>query len=133
MRAVPARRCSSGMASSYTKILVHDLQLDMHIGIYDHELKAAQRVLVCVEATIRDNPNWDADAIENTFSYEDVVNAANDIAARGHINLVETYAERIAEFCLQNPLVMAVKIIIKKPDIFPAADFVGVEIYRIRA
>ena len=121
------------MTGNYTKILVSDLQINMHIGIYDHEKKAVQKVLLSVEAAISNNPDWQSDSIEKTFSYEEIVKAANDIAARGHINLVETYAERIADFCLESPLVTAVKVTVKKPDIFPAAGFAGVEIFRVRA
>jgi len=117
------------MTAAYTKIIVRNLQLDMHIGIYDYEKKAPQRVLVNVEADIRGMANW---TIENTLSYEDVVNAISRIAANGHINLVETFAELIAAYCLQQPMVQAVKVGVVKPDVIKTTEAVGVEIFRIR-
>lgn len=121
------------MSEPYTKIIVRNLHLDMHIGVYDHEKKAPQKVIVNVEADIPFNHDWQADSIDGTFSYEDIVQAASRIAGEGHIHLVETMAERIAEHCLTHLLVMAVKVRVEKPDIFPAADAAGVEIFRTRS
>ena len=54
------------------------------------------------------------------------------IIAEGHVNLVETLAERIAAACLKDRRVMAARVRIEKPEIIPNARSVGVEIERAR-
>ena len=46
------------------------------------------------------------DRIESVVSYEVVVKAIEAIVASGHVNLVETLAERIAESCLTDARVL---------------------------
>jgi dihydroneopterin aldolase len=50
----------------------------------------------------------------------------------GHVNLVETLAERIAEACLHDLRVHAVRVRVEKLDVFPDAVSAGVEIERRR-
>jgi dihydroneopterin aldolase len=65
-------------------------------------------------------------------SYEVVVRRVEQIVAQGHVHLVETLAERIADACLADERVLAARVRIEKPDIIPNARSVGVEIERIR-
>ena len=55
---------------------------------------------------------------------------ARAIVERGHINLVETLAEKIAVLCLANGRVRSVRVRVEKLDIVPDAQSVGVEIER---
>ena len=45
-------------------------------------------------------------------------------------HLIETLAERIAAECLNHYTVVSAKVKIEKPDIFPDAATVGIEIER---
>jgi dihydroneopterin aldolase len=51
---------------------------------------------------------------------------------QGHINLVETLAERIAAQCLEDHRILSAKVRVEKLDIMPEASAVGVEIERHR-
>jgi dihydroneopterin aldolase len=55
------------------------------------------------------------------------------VVADGHINLVETLADRIAGVCLSDHRVLSAKVRIDKLDVFKEAFSVGVEIERQRA
>ena len=55
------------------------------------------------------------------------------VISSGHINLVETLADRIAQTCLEDRRVQSVKARIEKLDVFKEAESVGVEIERNRA
>lgn len=118
----------------YSKIFVQDMEVDMLIGVYDHEKASRQRVIVTVEGWI-DVPGaaWKDDALNQTVNYEKIVSVIRYFAERGHINLVETFAERIAEFCLQETLLRQVRVRIEKPDAFASARAVGVEVSRSRS
>jgi dihydroneopterin aldolase len=65
--------------------------------------------------------------------YEQVANQIRAIVAAGHVRLVETLAERIAEACLADGRVLLARIRVEKLDIFPDATSAGVEIERRQA
>jgi 7,8-dihydroneopterin aldolase/epimerase/oxygenase len=73
-----------------------------------------------------------SDEIDHVVSYEIVVKKIEAIVAAGHVNLVETLAEKFAEACLRDKRVLAARVRIEKPDIIPNARSVGVEIERGR-
>ena len=74
----------------------------------------------------------DEEDIVRVVSYESFVVAAREIVAEGHIPLVETLAERLAERCLADPRVRQVRIRVEKLAAFPDAGAVGIEILRPR-
>lgn len=120
-------------AIPYTKILIKNLKMDMSIGVHDFERENIQTVIVSVEATVVDNPDWKEDSINDVLNYESIVSAIKFIGKRGHINLVETFAGHIADFCLKDPMVRDVKVTVEKPDIFEFMDSVAVEVFRSRS
>jgi dihydroneopterin aldolase len=122
----------TGEAVRWRLVRVRDLVLPVSIGIYDFEKLAPQRVCFNVECKVREGDGPICDDIANVVSYEDIVNGIKAIVAEGHINLVETLAERIADFCLGDPRVGLVRIGVDKLDIVPEAASVGIEIERAR-
>ncbi len=111
-------------------VFVRDLVLQARIGIYDHEKRGAQTVIVNVDMTVSEAGKGHGDNIDNVVCYEKVVNGIKAIIDSGHINLVETMAEEIATFCLKDPRVLAARVRVEKPDVIAEAGSVGVEIER---
>ena len=111
-------------------VFVRDLELTTLIGIYEHEKVEPQRIVVNIDLSVREGSG--DDDISHVVSYEIVVKKVEAIIAAGHINLVETLCEKIAESCLKDPRVMAARVRVEKPDIIPNARSVGVEIERTR-
>jgi len=127
----PAAR-DTDEAGRWLLVRVRDLVLPVSIGIYDHEKQAPQRVCFNVELKVREGGGPIGDDIANVLSYEDIVNGIKAIVADGHINLVETLADRVADLCLADPRVVHARIGVDKLDIVPEAAAVGVEIERSR-
>ena len=115
------------------RVFVRDLVLPARIGVYRHEQSGPQRVRINVELTVRDDEQQLNDEIGNVVSYEDVVNGIKEILTRGHINLVETLAEQVADFCLDDHRVTGVRVGIEKLHAIDEAESVGVEIERFRS
>jgi len=113
------------------RIFVHDYVLDVEIGVHHHEKGVTQRVRFSVDADIIPSADTLNDDIGRTFDYDVVINGIKSIIARGHINLVETLAEEVAQRCLEHPRVARVIVSIEKLDKDPGA--VGVEIIRSKA
>jgi dihydroneopterin aldolase len=72
------------------------------------------------------------DELTRVVDYEAVANAVRAIVAAGHVRLVETLAERIAEACLADGRVVSARVRVEKLDIFPDAASAGVEVERRR-
>ena len=70
------------------------------------------------------------DTVDSVLSYENIVKAVRAIVAASHFHLIETLAEKVAAECLTHYTVSSVKVKIEKPDIFPDAATVGIEIER---
>ncbi len=111
-------------------VFVRDLVMTCSIGVYDHEKVAPQRVRINVDLGVREAEGALGDAIDNVVCYEQIVNRVRSIAQDGHVNLVETMAERVAVMCLQDPRVRSARVRVEKLDVFEDAHSVGVEIER---
>ena len=111
-------------------VFVRDLEIDAVIGVYEHEKQASQKIVVNVDLTVSEAGQSHDDDLSGVVCYEEVVNRVKTIVSDGHVNLVETMAEKIAAQCLEDPRVLSARIRIEKPDAFPDARSVGVEIER---
>ena len=112
------------------RILIRDLVLTCSIGAYDHERFAPQRVRINVELEVRNRVGPLEDNLGNVISYDALVAGIRDLASAGHINLVETFAERIARLCLDDRRSAGVRVRVEKLDVEPEAAGIGVEIER---
>lgn len=93
-------------------VFVRGLQVQAGIGVHDHEQGRLQTLVIDVRL---DLGSADVDRLADTVNYEAVAQAAKAIVASGHVGLVETFADRLALTCLENPLVQAVTVRIEKP------------------
>ena len=112
------------------RIFVRGLVLPIAVGVYDEEQGVTQKVSFTVEATVATDGGPKGDALAEVPSYDDLVGAVRAVVADGHINLVETVAERIAERCLADKRIISVLVRVEKLERGPAS--VGVEIVRPR-
>ena len=118
-------------------VFLRDMVLQASIGIYPHEQEATQRVRINVDLGVEDDGGRPLsrtavgkDDLARVVDYEQVANAVRRIVASGHVRLVETLAERIAEDCLTDTRVHLARIRVEKLDVFPDTASVGVEIER---
>ncbi|MBI1407734.1 MAG: dihydroneopterin aldolase [Caulobacter sp.] len=113
-----------------SKIFVHGLKIEAEVGVYPHERGHTQPLVVDVELDVA----WaGADRLADTVNYEMVVEAARAVAAEGHIELVELFAEHLAARCLAEPRVSRARIRVEKPlALAPHAAGAGVEITVVR-
>jgi 7,8-dihydroneopterin aldolase/epimerase/oxygenase len=126
---------SHHVASSKARVrhvFVRDLECMALIGIYDTEKIKAQRIIVNIDLSVKEIEGPMTDEISHVVSYEIIAKKVETIIAEGHINLVETLCEKIAQSCLTDRRVLAARVRVEKPDIIPNARSVGVEIERGR-
>jgi dihydroneopterin aldolase len=131
--ALGMRRSRANAPVSTYRVFVRDLVLNCSIGVYDFEKERLQRVRITAELVVSDEPDVTADDLRGVLNYEPIVAGIKAIATTGHINLVETLAERIIDFCLVERRVAAARVVVEKLDVFPEAQSVGVTIERRRS
>ena len=120
----------SDSAAPHYRIFVHDLVLTGLIGVHSHEQDQPQRIQFNVDLLSEDGCITADDNIANVVSYEDIVSGIKNLLARGHVGLVETLAEEIANMCLSDRRVRMVRVRVEKLDVFDEAASVGIEIER---
>ncbi|MFY9628635.1 MAG: (5-formylfuran-3-yl)methyl phosphate synthase [Methylocystis sp.] len=111
-------------------VFVRDLVMPMEIGAYGFERGHTQRVRFGVDVEV--SRTTGPDDMRMVFSYDVIMDAIKIILASGHIELVETIAERLADSVLLHERVRAINVEVEKLDVAPPAS-VGVRIRRERA
>lgn len=114
------------------RVFVRDLVLPCSIGIYPHEKGLRRRVRVNAELNVA-SPLPRSDDFADVVNYETIVAGIKAITEAGHINLVETLADRIAELCLADRRVRATRVTVEKLDVWPETESVGVVVERRRS
>lgn len=107
------------------KVQVRGLEVQAAIGVYDHEHGRLQPLYLDVELDLGAAPVRE---LSDTLDYDAVAAIARDLAAGAHIELVETFAEKVALACFDHPRVQAVRVKVEKPDAIAAAAAAGCEV-----
>lgn len=114
-------------------VFVRDMVLEARIGVFQREHGVAQRIRVNIDLAVDDASGAvGPDELSRVVDYGAVADGVRAIVASGHVRLVETLAERIAESCLADSRVASARIRVEKLDILPDAASVGVEVERLR-
>jgi dihydroneopterin aldolase len=117
-------------ALAASRVFVTGLKVQAQIGVYRHEIGRVQPLIVDVELDV---PTGESDRLVETVNYETILEAAQQLAGEGHIDLVETFAHRLAGRLLADPRVTRARVRIEKPlALAPHAVGAGVEIVLVR-
>ena len=112
------------------RVFVRGLKLEAEIGVYEHEHGRRQPLLADVEMDIVSSGK---DRLAETVNYEVIAEKARRTAAEGHFQLVEAFAERLGQMCLEDERVTRVRVRVEKPlALAPEAAAAGAEIVLAR-
>lgn len=109
-------------------VFIRDFVAGANIGAYQHETEAKQKVRINIDMSVTEAGH--GDNLDNVVCYDQVITGIKKILAAGHINLVETLAERIADQVLLDQRIASVRVRVEKLDAIKGAASVGVEIER---
>ena len=114
------------------RILVDRIEVMTDIGFHDFEIGTPQRLLISIELWI-DPPVPPADDDPaRAWDYDVVVQAVRRLAASRRFNLQETLVHAIFNEIGALHGISALKVSSTKPDVYPDARGVGVEIASFR-
>lgn len=110
------------------KILLDSVEVMADIGFHDFEIGSPQRLLVTVEVWLEDPTAPADDDPAFAWDYDYVRNQVIELAGARRYNLQETLAHAIYGRFAAMRGVRALRVTTSKPDIYPEANGVGVEL-----
>lgn len=119
-------------ASGDDSIFLRGLRVDALIGVYEHEKLAPQPLLIDLELGLIHSRACFSDQMDDAVDYGAVVAAVRRHALLNRCELLEAFAQNVAETLLQDFALSSVAVTVSKPGIFDVADSVGVSIRRRR-
>jgi 7,8-dihydroneopterin aldolase/epimerase/oxygenase len=114
------------------RVFVNDFEIVASVGVFEHEKRYEQRILLSADLAVRDDYDGVSDRLEDVLDYSTLLEGIALLVQQEHVNLLETLAERIARYCLADPRVESVRVRIEKPDALAMCRSVGIEIERAR-
>lgn len=130
--AADAARRTRTVAEDGYVVRVRGLVVDFLIGIHAHEQNARQRVRVDLTVECDRPEEGFSEDYGRVYCYERLCDGIRALATGGHIKLVETLADRIAELALGDDRARRAEVTVEKLDVFEDAEAVGVTIARRR-
>jgi dihydroneopterin aldolase len=112
-------------------VFIRNLELPAQIGVFHHEVGKMQPVRINVDMAVEDLIDL-GDDLTKVVDYGVIEARIRAILAEGHVNLVETLAERIASACFEDKRVRTARVRVEKLHALSAAESAGVEIERTR-
>jgi dihydroneopterin aldolase len=110
------------------RILLESLEVRADIGFHDFEVGNPQRLLVTVEIWLNDPSAPAGDDPTRAWNYDYLRRQVEELAAARRYNLQETLAHAIFERIAAYRGVRHLRVRTSKPDVYPEAHGVGVEI-----
>ncbi|MEX2452094.1 MAG: dihydroneopterin aldolase [Rhodospirillales bacterium] len=114
-------------------VFIQNMVLERLIGVHRHEHGRKQKVRISLDLAVDEGAETLKDDLNNVVCYEAIAGRIREIAAQGHVNLVETFAEEIAGMCLSDVRVLSARVRIEKLEALSDTESVGVEIERFRS
>ena len=110
------------------RIILEGLEVQADIGFHDFEIGAPQRLLVSVEVWLNELATPVEDHPAEAWNYDFLRTEVAELAAARRYNLQETLAHAIFERVAAFHGVHALRVRLSKPDVYPDANAVGVEV-----
>ena len=110
------------------RILLDSLEVQADIGFHDFEVGSPLRLLVTVEIWLEDPRLPQDDHPDRAWNYDYLRTVIREIASARRYNLQETLAHEVFDRIAEMRGVKEARVTTAKPDVYPDAKGVGVEI-----
>ena len=114
------------------RIILESLEIQADIGFHEFEVGAPQRLIVSIEIWLDDTTPPADDDPNRAWNYDFLRAEVEEIASSRRFNLQETLAHAVFKRLAAFRGVRALRLRTSKPDVYPEAHGVGVEIASFR-
>ncbi len=116
------------------RVFIEGLEVDTVIGAYDWERGIRQCLRLDLSFAWDNRPAAAGDDLTLALDYASVSSRIQAFAEQAQFQLVETFAERLAQACFADARVTRARVRVEKPlALAPHAAAAGVEITAVRA
>lgn len=122
----------SSISQRQRRVFIDRLELMGSIGVYEHEHRDRQPVVISLNLAVTDTYDGASDKLVDVYDYDIAIRAIRKTVEAGHYNLIETLAETLANNVLGDIRVHDVRVRIEKPAVLTACQSIGIEIERSR-
>jgi len=112
------------------RIHIRDLALRCVIGLYEHERREKQDVIINITLDADLSQACRSDDVGDTVDYKALKKKVIAVVEQSSSRLIEHLADQIAQACLADPRVVRVAVCVDKPAALRFARSVAVEIVR---
>jgi dihydroneopterin aldolase len=123
-------QAQSTISKRLRRVFIERLELMGSIGVYEHEHRDRQPVVISLNLAVVDSYNGGSDKLIDVYDYDIAIRAIRSTVESGHYNLIETLAETIASDILTDHRVTSIRVRIEKPAVLTACKSLGIEIER---
>jgi dihydroneopterin aldolase len=117
-----------GLRPRSARIFLDSLEVMADIGFHEFEIGTPQRLLVTVEIWLDHVPPAGCDDPALAWDYDYLREQIEELATAGRYNLQESLAHALYERFAAMRGVRALRVVTAKPDVYPEARSVGVEL-----
>jgi dihydroneopterin aldolase len=116
------------LAPRTRKIVLEGYALDVDIGFHEYEVGNPQQLVVTVEVWVDEASFAAADEVGLAWNYDWLRSEIGRLVRGRRFNLQETLAREIYALIAARHGVTALRVVTRKPDIYPDCAGVGVEL-----
>lgn len=129
-RALPSDAAAGELPAD--RVFLEGFVREIEIGAYPEERGVSQRVRFDILLEVTRNTAHLDDRVGRVINYDTLIEAIDTAAAGPRVNLLETFAERLAQLCLVDPRALRVHLKLAKLDRLEGGAVLGCAISRAR-
>ena len=120
-------------AEDHIVVALDEVCVNISCGLHPWERHPERPTRLIVSARLYAPLTAARAADQPIIDYDIVRQRILDLENEGHIDLLETIADRIVDSCFNDPRVAACALTIRKPDIYNESRGAGIDLFRTRA
>ena len=114
------------------KVFIRGLEVQTIIGVHAWEQQAMRSLLLDLDMGADTREAAASDQLRDAVDYHAVAQACAQFATETRVQLLETFAERLARQLFEHYSFLSLRLVVHKPGAVDGAQSVGVEIERRR-
>ena len=118
------------MKKQFDTIYINELRISCIVGVFSHERKKKQPLIISVALTVDTKKAGKTDTIADTVSYHELTNEIIYVIEQSSYQLIEKVAQIVADICLKDKRVKQVLVQVEKPHALKQAKSSAIEIIR---
>ena len=114
------------------KIIIRGLEVQTVVGVHAWEQKGPRPLLLDLDLGVDTRAAAASDQLRDAADYHAIAQASAQFARETRVQLLETFAERLARLLFERFAIQSLRLVVHKPGAVPGVQAVGVEIERRR-